>query len=493
LKDCWQRWPKAFSVNRKELVFELLPKQPSRNFYRNLPYYLLFPFCEGKYRLKWGVSFTENIDLDFGSTKSLAEADAEANMPVVAIVSRDWYYRTKVFPGATPVEDKQFELWDQAVARWFNEHMEFNKRIRPYGFLNYGDWFGERGGNWGNNEYDTAHGLFMDFIRTGNRDHFHWAQRAAQHDADVDCMHAYPDSYYVGGKYTHSISHTGGCLLGRKLTLPLSGGIGLASNGHTWFNGMIDDWLLTGNARVQKAARQLGEHILWNTTIDEKNFGIYLRAQGYPLMALAALYNLTDDPLYRQKADEIAAFVIKKQQFDKGGAWYSLAADSWHSGDKCGEPVQVCFQVGLISMGMQAYHKMTHNPDAAKSLIASCGWLANSWNREANGWPFVATWDGKPLGREPNSEGNMDIAPPLAYTALLAADERFYEIARRTIEATQFKKIGGMGKNISGRILFGSDLIDGIYQWQVMHPDAPRVCPDESVGQIKDGTLLKQD
>ena len=120
--------------------------------------------------------------MDFGSTKSLAEADAEANMPVVVIVSRDWYYRTKVFPGATPVEDKQFELWDQAVSRWFNEHMEFNKRVRPYGFLNYGDWFGERGGNWGNNEYDTAHGLFMDFIRTGNRDHFHWAQRAAQHE-----------------------------------------------------------------------------------------------------------------------------------------------------------------------------------------------------------------------------------------------------------------------------------------------------------------------
>jgi hypothetical protein len=256
---------------------------------------------------------------------------------------------------------------------------------------------------------------------------------------------------------------------------------------------MIDDWFLTGNARVQKAAFQLGEHILWNTTIDEKNFGIYLRAQGYPLMALAALYNLTDDPLYRQKADEIAAFVIKKQQFDKGGAWYSLAADSWHSGDKCGEPVQVCFQVGLISMGMQAYHKMTHNPDAAKSLIASCGWLANSWSREANGWPFVATWDGKPLGREPNSEGNMDIAPPLAYTALLAADERFYEIARRTIEAMPLKKIGGVGKGISARILFGSDLIDGIYQWQVMHPDAPRVCPDEPIGQIKDGTLLKQD
>ena len=31
------------------------------------------------------------------------------------------------------------------------------------------------GRNWGNNEYDLAHGFFMEFIRTGNRDYYRLA------------------------------------------------------------------------------------------------------------------------------------------------------------------------------------------------------------------------------------------------------------------------------------------------------------------------------
>ncbi len=465
LKDCWQRWPKAFSVNKKELVFELLPKQPSRNFYRNLPYYLLFPFCEGKYRLKWGVSFTENIDLDFGSMKSLAEADAETNLPVVAAIQRDWYYQTKVLPGATPGDDRQFDVWDDAVARWFNEHMEFKKTHHPYGFLNYGDWFGERGGtNWGNNEYDIAHGLFMDYIRTGNRDHYRWAVRAAQHDADVDTVHAYPDPYYVGGDITHSFCHNAGCLLGRKLTLTLSNpysGNALASNGHTWLRGMVDSWLLAGNARTQESALTLGEHIVWNPPLDTKNFGVYLRAQGYPLIALAALYDVNHDPMYKEAAEKIVELVIGQQSFDKGGAWYHKV---WGVGDM---PVQCCLQVGILTQGMSDYYKMTGNPEAKKSIIASSAWLAESWHEKANGWPMVATWDGKAQGREPGcSDQNMLEAPPLAYAALLGGNSKWYDIAKMTMEQVPTKEMPSYGKPFSQMIMFAPELISGIYEWQ---------------------------
>ncbi len=472
LKDCWQRWPKAFSVNNKELIFELLPKQPSRNFYRNLPYYLLFPFCEGKYRLKWGVSFTENIDLDFGSMKSLTEADAETNLPVVVVVQRDWYYQTKVLPGATPGDDRQFDVWDDAVARWFNEHMEFKKTHHPYGFLNYGDWFGERSTNWGNNEYDIAHGLFMDYIRTGNRDHYRWAVRAAQHDADVDSIHAYPDPNYVGGDITHSFCHNAGCLLGRKLTLPLSspyGGNVLSSNGHTFLRGMVDAWLFSGNARTQQSALSMGEHIVWNPPLDTKNFGIFLRAQGYPLIALAALYDINPDPMYKKAADKIIELVISQQRLDKGGAWYHKI---WAVGDM---PAQCCLQVGILMQGMIDYYKMTGNPEAKKSIIASSAWLTESWNEKANGWPMAATWEGKVQGREPRcNDHNMLEAPPLAYTALLTENDKQYDIARRSIAGLAGEKIYSYGKPLSQMIMFAPELISGIYQYQLKNPKANR-------------------
>ena len=80
-----------------------------------------------------------------------------------------------------------------------DEHWEFKLRQREFGYFNYGDWYGERGHNWGNNEYDMAYGLFIHFARTGNRKAARLASASAQHQADVDIVHAYPDPYYIGG------------------------------------------------------------------------------------------------------------------------------------------------------------------------------------------------------------------------------------------------------------------------------------------------------
>jgi len=60
-QDFWQRWPKAVTLADNRLTFGILPRQPSADFGQDLPFWLVFPFCEGKYRTKWGMAFTERL------------------------------------------------------------------------------------------------------------------------------------------------------------------------------------------------------------------------------------------------------------------------------------------------------------------------------------------------------------------------------------------------------------------------------------------------
>ena len=66
--EFWQRWPKAISADGATSAIQLLPRQPSSDFGRELPFWLMYPFVEGKYRFKWGMSFTTRVTFDFAAT-----------------------------------------------------------------------------------------------------------------------------------------------------------------------------------------------------------------------------------------------------------------------------------------------------------------------------------------------------------------------------------------------------------------------------------------
>ena len=210
-------WPKGLSADAGHVRIEFLPKQPGPDFGRELPHQLIFPFVEGFYRFKWGMSFTERVSFDFSGRVAPAELLAEADDPLVPVLPPAWYARTAALGRLAVPLGRQFALWDRHVANCFRDYLRARDADRCYGYFNYGDWYGERGRNWGNNEYDFAHGYFMQFARTGNRDYFRASLTAARHQADVDCVHAYPDPYYVGGNHEHSIGHTG--MLDRRAAL----------------------------------------------------------------------------------------------------------------------------------------------------------------------------------------------------------------------------------------------------------------------------------
>ena len=255
-------------------------------------------------------------------------------MPVVAVLPAAWYAQTKALgPLAAPLRCSSSPCGTSTSPAATRASCGGAAQDRAFGYFNYGDWYGERGRNWGNNEYDFAHGFFMQFARTGNRDYFRVALAAARHQADVDCIHAYPDPYYLGGNLPHSIGHTG-----NWSERPLHGtwshaydGMAGAANGHTWTTGMVDAWHLAGDARVMEGAIGVGEHITWAMSRNFKALGTHERSAGWSLKAILSLYRSTYDPLYLEAARRIAAVALREQKFDDGGAWPHLLPED-HAG-----------------------------------------------------------------------------------------------------------------------------------------------------------------
>ncbi len=465
IHDFWQRWPKGISATGDQIVFDLLPRQPSADYGKDLPYWLMFPFCEGKYRLKWGMAFTEKVSLDwFGSMKP-DELWAEAQMPIVPVLPSAWYAETKALGPLAAQQGKQFAVWDKYVADSFANYMAIKQREREYGFLNYGDWFGERGRNWGNNEYDLAHGLFMHFARTGSREAFRWATRAAQHRADVDTIWAYPDPYYVGGNHLHSIGHTG---MWTETTERATWTYryefhSSAGSGHVWTDGIMDDWYLTGNPRAMEAALAFGEHVVWAFAPNFKQLGTHERSAGWSLRAIMALYQGTYDPLYLEAAKKIAAVALGEQKFDQGGAWpHVLPKD--HAGDTPGAVGNNLFLIGVLLGGLQAYHEVSQDPAVLRSLTAGAEWVAKCFDEKVGGWPYSAKADGTPVYKA--SVGlNQLIICPLAYVGRVTGDERLLNIASEALAAATASSPGGNGKGMAQFIFFTSGTLAELQRW----------------------------
>jgi hypothetical protein len=473
VRKCWQRWPKSFAADKTAFTIGILPEQHSKEFGRNLPFYLQFPFCEGKYRMKWGMAFTEDITFDFSGNLSMKQMDAEANLPLVAVLPSEWYTRTDALSGKIPAPvGQQFALWFKAVEKSFNANMELKKQQREYGFFNYGDSFGERGRNWTNNEYDFAHGLFMHYACTGNRDYYRWAMEAASHQADVDVVHAYPDLWYIGSNHQHSIGHTGNWSQHhiRAEWTHLYDSHTSADNGHTWLNGLVDAWALGGHTRAMNSAYKIAEHITWAMAPDFKRLGSHERTAGWPMISLSAIYNQTGDKEYLKALAKIAYIAIGEQKFDGCGVWPHILPPDHAEGSKTS--VGNCiFLVGIVLNGMAAYHAVSDDPQAAKSLEYGTNWLLKTFDHSKAGWPYSASPDGKPY-RYASSELNNIILPSLSYFGALENNKDKMKAVELAFMGKYLSGPGVNGKSLAFSMQFACDIMSGIHKYAAAnYPD----------------------
>ncbi|NMA45402.1 MAG: hypothetical protein GX945_02455 [Lentisphaerae bacterium] len=465
VQNFWQRWPKAVSAGSNELLIGLLPTQPSKSYGQDLPYYLLYPFLEGKYRSKWGMAFTEKILFDVTGDLSRRELSAEADWPLIAVLPAEWYDNCRVFDDIAVPQGEQLSLWDEWFAKRYEGNMRRRERQREYGYFNFGDSFGERGRNWTNNEYDFALGQFLQFLRSGERRYYRLGMEAARHQADVDLVHAYPDPFYIGSNHQHSIGHTGQWSQNpvRATWTHRYDSHTDARNGHTWLEGMVTAWCLAGEPRPMEASYALGEHILWAMAPDFKALGTHERSAGWSLKAAMSLYKHTGDQLYLDAAKKIFEVAYKEQKFDQGGAWpHVLPSD--HAGKEPGAVGNCLFLMGTIVSGIKDYHEVTRDERAARSIVSAVGWIMLSYDRDVRGWPYTAKLDGTPLWR-PAPGGSPMLPQVVAYAGLISKNRDMIQAAKDCIEAMLLRNQGNSGKGIAAATQLNANALAILQRW----------------------------
>ncbi|HWL51039.1 MAG TPA: hypothetical protein VNQ90_01290 [Chthoniobacteraceae bacterium] len=432
--DFWQRWPKGLALENGEVKIALLPQQPAADYGSKLPAHLIYPFVNGLYRLKWGMSFTERVMLDFAPPASLQTVAAAVNDAPLAILPSAWYAETGAIGLMAPENGAEFAEWDAYFERGAQALLQRREENREYGFLNYGDWFGERGRNWGNNEYDIAHAYFMQFARTGQPHYYRIALAAARHQADVDIVHAYPDPAFIGANPQHSIGHTG-----QWSQVPQYAtwshrydGHTDATNGHTWAEGMVEAWWLAGEPAVMESALLLGEHITWAVAPGFQISPAYPRSAGWSLRAIVALYEGTGDPEYLKAAGSIARSAIAAQ--DASGIWVR----SFKS--KGSEDRGISnFQLGLTLAGLGRYAEVSGDAAAREAVSRGMHLLAKAWPG-SGGWPYDILINGQPAGGRARQSLTTNIlnAETVAIGAWRENDPHLRRVAEEVVRNTLF-------------------------------------------------------
>lgn len=464
LTDFWREYPKALSATADGALVEILPSLQGDSFYEDLPDNLRYPFVEGCYRLKWGMAKTTRMVLSFhapGEEADLAAAAAAVERPLVPVIAAERYAATGALGEIAPVREGRFAAWDNDVARRHDEHMKLKETEREYGFLNWGDRYGERGRNWGNNEYDLPHGLFMQFARTGNRDYYRLALASARHQADVDCVHAYPDILNLGAMAPHGVCHTGEW--SQDLSDPSWSyaytGMTTASNGHTWADGMVAAWCLAGDARVMECAIGLGEHIAFAVAPTFTQLGTHERSAGWSLAAIMAIYRVTGDSVYLEAARKIVEVALAEQDLDGTGAWpHVLPSD--HAAGYPGAVGNVAFLIGVLMSGMQDYHEATGDPRVLASMEGGCRWLRDvMWIPDR--WHFHYTSSPAYL-ENPGLSGSgttMEIIGSMAYVAEKTGDQEMMDLVAQALAAVLRDGGSGWGKSLGMNLYFASEVL----------------------------------
>ena len=403
------------------------------------------------------MAFSEQLKIDFSGKENLAGRE------VVPVIDRDYLASTRVFQGVPSRACRLFEVFDKRAIEAYAKISAGRERKREYGFMNWGDSFGERGFNWNNNEYDTPRGLFLLFLRNGNRDLYRYALVSIRHQADVDIVHASLMKSNIGGQHQHGIGHSGPSWHHFR-PLPWSyphdaNSTGL--NGHTWSEGLLTGWCLAGDAFVMDSAQLMAAHYINYIAPSYVNMRNNERSIGWALRALMPFYRVTGDKKYLRAAKDMVDVVLHEYEPAHGGAWPHRLRGGHANGHK--EAWGSCpFMVGVLLEGLRQYQLAARDPEVGKMLQGAARWLYKSYSPADIGWPYGVSWDGKGF-HEPFVQCNFEIL-----SGMLAGFPESYDAVADVIGQAALGGISSTPKDFSMVLNMSGGILDGLCK---THPE----------------------
>lgn len=466
VRNFWQLYPKALQVNGDTLTIGLAPPVTADDYARFKgtveEYRSVFYLMDGKYKLRAGVSFSTEIALDTDSLNGKDVSDYVNYQPVL-IAAPEYYRDSKAF-GDIGIGN-EFPLvqnYNAKTASSFQNYLNDRDKMHEYGLMNFGDWWGERGINWGNVEYDTQHAFILQFARSGDISYLRAAEDAEIHNRDIDTVHAntaQPEEYFDigGGGYSsaaattgrvweHSVGHTGGYftvnpVTGKKGESYSAQGMldSTFSSSHTWTEGHYETYFLTGDQRSLDTANQIADvyDAYAMTNYDFTN----CRVPGWLLIFTMGAYNATNDPFYLNAAHIVVDRVLERQTPD--GGWDRQLVPG-HCEDMPRHHGNAGFMVGVLMSGLKYYAEATDDQRAKDSVGKAAHFMINDM------WiPSVKAFRYTSCPNSPPAPGvNLLICEGIAYAWRQTHDPQLRHVALDAVE-TVIAQMDGRGKNIS--------------------------------------------
>jgi len=395
VRDFWQNYPKDIEVGPSGTTLWLMPRLKADEYdlsKKNHDWHkLYFWFDAGGYKMRQGMTKTHEVWLGLdGSTPPL-------DRPLFATAPPGWYAESSAFGEIAVADPKRAVVqdYDKKVSETLDVYLKNRDKIREYGVFNFGDWWGERIINWGNIEYDTQHAFLLQFVRSGDLRFLQAGDEAETHNRDVDTVHYHTRAERIGCAYSHCIGHVGDYLA--KSPLPgkdqgtARGGFSVS---HTWCEGHMDHYFLTGDRRSYETAIKIADHYGIYRFVNNYDFS-NCRDSGWHLILTMAVYRATGDPFYLNAARIIVERVLERQtpkpKFNTaGGGWRRMMVP----GHCLCEPAHygnAGFMVGVLLTGLKWYHLETADPRVAQSIIMGANFLADDmWVEEIGGFRYTS-------------------------------------------------------------------------------------------------------
>ncbi|MDQ0291777.1 hypothetical protein [Oligosphaera ethanolica] len=454
MRDFWQTWPKGFRVNEDELLVEFLPELPATGYpppATDNPQDDLFIHYywhkDGCYQFKVGMEVANDVWIVGGIKGPMAPAQWAAwlDKPLFAVADSAYYCASGAFGAINPVREREFPEYEETFAKSFQQLEEGRVKRGEYGWMNFGDWFGERRWNWGNNEYDLSYVAAVHFARSGNLDYLRRGLEMARHYTTVDTVQ-HPTQGQRELVYAHSTGHVGGFIPEDN---PLRQAIGKTqanfrggqdgSGGHAHHPGNFYLACLSGDRRFFEVA----ETACWNqATRYTPNFNFSIeRAAGWALMNAVYAYNFTGNPYYLNAAKLYFEVIKSKQNPDTGCFDLPQDQSECECPDKKEHRGGKAFATGVLLHSLARLYEVDQDP-AVKDVIVNCAdWLLDhSWNEKARGFRYKT-------GCPKFANGgwySIIVTEGIAYAGELTGDPRYVEFLARTV-GPQLRKATGSG------------------------------------------------
>lgn len=248
-------------------------------------------------RVRW------TIDYQGAPGKRVEPLAARPDGPVIALLPPSWYARSRVIgPQVPAARNRAFAGWEQALERAL---AEMNPPWRSYG-RSCDRTAGRR------TYYDAPHALFQRFIRRGTAASYRRAREEALWYRDNEL------AWHEDGQVA-----VYSCAEGWDRARPLSWSVIRSMHGQ----GMLDDYLLTGDPEAARALRGMGEAYLRNLPVlagegwKERTLTVTERNLGWTLMGLASYYALDPRPDIAAALEGLVALAVTWQEAGTSGAF----------------------------------------------------------------------------------------------------------------------------------------------------------------------------